>query len=296
MNVLRTKRAAAVGMAGALALGTVVSAGVMSPADAAAAATPYTCTLTAPIGDQTMTVSGSLSLPSSVQSGQNLANRAVTMGVNMDPTLVGTLATALAGVFGSAPTAIGGSASDVAFPVAGSSALPVGKITIPQTTPTASGLALTGTGKTAAHRAPLPGDYVVSMPKDFTFNAVGTFTGVGDAALGDVPCHTDSPATLGTMHVVKATSRTTATLAAPSRTSRATKVIAKVRAAGYAAKGTVIAKLGTKTVDSATLRSGKATLNLGKLKAGKHTVKVFYKATKANKASSDSLAFTTKRG
>ena len=278
MKKFSTKRAAALGMTSALALGTVVSAGVVAPAVADAAGTTYTCTLTG-LGDKPMTVSGSLTLPSTVQAGQNLANKAVRMGVNMDPALVGSLGGVLAGLFGTPPSAIGGSASGVAFPVASSTALPVGAITIPQTPPSASGLALAGTGTTVSHRAPLtPGSYVVSMPSNFVFNAVGTFPApVGNASLGAVPCKTNTPASLGTMKVVKATSTTTAKLVAPATRTKQGKIAATVKAAGYAARGRVAAFEGTRQLGKAIwLSSGKATIVLPLLRKGAHTITVKY--------------------
>jgi hypothetical protein len=293
-----TKRAAALGMTSALALGTVVAAGVEAPADAASASSSYNCTLTAPIGTVPLAVAGSLSLPSTVQAGQNLGGRAVTMNVTMPKPLVDGLLAALAATQIGAPSAIGGQSTDVTFPVAGTSAIPAGTLAAPQAGPAADGsLTIAGAGKTLAHRAPLtPGSYVLSMPGDFSFTPYGTFGSLGVQPMGaPVPCHTDAPASLGTMKVVKATSSTSAKLAnAPVTRAKHGKIATVVKAAGYAAKGTVVAKEGTHTLKAATLKGGKATLVLPLLKKGAHTITVLYKGNASAKSSSKTLRFTVK--
>ena len=159
------QRAAAFGMAGALALGTVVSAGVMAPADAATGT--YTCTLSAPLGDQPMSVVATVALPASVESGRSISGLASTMGVTIPAAIVSALAGAIPGL-----QTLGGSATGVTLPVTGAPDLVLNDITIPQTASTATALPLLGSTTTKSLQGAAPrrlhGDdaVVVLVPGD----------------------------------------------------------------------------------------------------------------------------------
>jgi Family of unknown function (DUF6801) len=282
------KRAAAIGMAGALALGTVASVGSMTSADAATSV--YSCTLSVSPTPVPLGLTGSLTMPASVESGRNLAGVPTTMGV----TLPAALVTQLTGALGIKQ--LGGSATGVGLPIvpaAGGAAvgtLPITGLTIPLTGATAGqDASLIGTGTTGSLKAPLPGDYVVEMPTAFNFLP----TSDSPVPLGTVPCKSSSPASLATMHVVKAASTTTLKVKGTPSASKGTKLLAIVKAAGSGASGKVVAKEGTKTLKSGTLSNGRKVLALT-LKKGKHTIKVLYKGNAGTKASSKSITFRVK--
>jgi len=295
-----SSRTAAVGMSGALALAGVVGAGVVSPANASSATDTYSCVLTG-LGATDMPVTAAMALPSTIQSGANLAARTVTMSVDIPPATVSTLITTLGNLYHAQPTGISGVATGVTLPVAGSTkALPLATVTIPKAAPDGTGhLVLQGTALTGAYRAPLPGAHAVTLPPTFTFTPTGSFVGRPDQELPPVACTSKAatPSTVATMTVVKATSTTTAKLLnAPVTTVKHAKILSTVKAAGHAATGKVYAYQGTKLLKSATLSGGKATLVLPLLARGSHTIKVLYKATTANKASSKSMTFSVTRG
>lgn len=284
----KSNKRAVIGMAGALALGTAVSAGTLAPAHADATG-QYTCTLS--LGAVPMAVSGSLTLPASVPAGSQLGGKPASMGVTIPAAVVTALATALPGL-----QSVGGTASGVMFPVTGGSALPLNDLTIGQTAPTADGLTLADDTTTKSVRAPkLPGDYPVTMPSAFSFTPIANIAGT-IAPLPAVPCTTDSPQTVATMHVVKAAPKITlALLNKPITTAKQPKIGTTVKYSGLNATGKVVAVEGTKQLASGTLSSGKRTLVLPKLSKGSHTIKVLYKGSASTKAGSKSITFTVTR-
>jgi Family of unknown function (DUF6801)/Bacterial Ig-like domain (group 3) len=296
MSLFTNKRAAAIGMAGALALGTVASVGSMTSADAASAATQYACVI---MGNTVpLSVVGDVKLPSSVPSGSSLAKLPATMDVTLPAVLVGQLATAL-GI-----TSLGGTTTDAALPMGAAGSIPLSALTIastPVSSPTAA-LPLHASGATGAATAPAPGSYAVTMPKSFTFNP----TSNSPVPLPPVSCTLPAgtaPAALGTLVVTQSstTSKAVSKVAlklknAPITTSKHAKLLAIVTAAGKSATGKVVAKEGTKTLASGTLTSGRKTLLLPKLKKGAHTIKVLYKGNATTKASSKKISFTVKKG
>lgn len=283
-------RASAIGMAGALALGAVATVGAVSPADAVTS--QYTCTLTG-LGPVPMGVTGTLTLPASVPAGSSLGGKAASMGVTIPAAVVTGLLGAISGL-----QSVGGSASGVTFPVTGGDTLTLNDLSIGQTVPAGDGtLTLADDTTTKAAKAPLvPGTYPVMMPADFTFTPIGGFAGGVTSALTPVPCHTDSPAQVASMKVVKAASTTTVKLVnAPVTTAKHAKLATTVKAAGFTPTGKVVAMEGTRTLVSGTLSSGRKTLVLPLLKRGSHTIKVLYKGDTSTRTSSRSITFTVKR-
>ena len=82
MSLFTNKRAAAIGMAGALALGTVASVGSMTTANGAELATTYTCLLAT--GPMDLPVTGSLAFPDSVPTGSSLSGLPASMSVTYE--------------------------------------------------------------------------------------------------------------------------------------------------------------------------------------------------------------------
>ena len=289
MNFMTKSRTAAFGMAGALALGTIASVGVIAPANAASST--YTCNLAG--APTPLDIVGTMALPSSVAPGASLADLPTTLGV----TLPGSVTTLLAGL---KITSVSGSVSDAEFPI-GSTGKSISAGTL-----SASGVPLTagspanvvGKGKTDGGTAPSSaGSYNVLMPSQFTF--------VSDPndpnGLPDILCTTAAPVSLGTLIVgdgtsTKAGSTTVAKLKnGPITKGEHAKILAKVRTSGDPATGKVIAKEGKKVLKKATLNSkGKAVLRLPVLKRGLHKIVVKYKGNATTKVSRDVLKFRTK--
>lgn len=287
MKSFTKSRAAAFGMAGALALGTVASVGVVAPASAAGST--YTCQLTT--GPTPLDIVGTMDLPSSVAPGSSLSALPTTLGVTL-PAQLTTVLTAL-GI-----TNVAGSVTGAKFPIGNTgSSITSGTLTEPGETLT-SGVAanLLGTGTSSGTAPSAPGSYNVKMPTSFTFVPTGN-------TLPPIPCSTTAPVSLGTLLVSgdgteKAASTTTAKLKnAPITTSKHAKILAKVRTGGVAAAGKVIAKEGSKVLKKATLNDkGKATLKLPLLSKGKHKIVVKYKGNATTEASKDVVKFKVTKG
>ena len=292
MSSLHTKRAAAAGLAGALALGTIASVGALSPASAAEGTTTYNCTLSISPAPVPMQITGSAALPSSVESGQSLAGFPVTMGVELPATLVQGISTLLPGL-----ASIGGSTEPLEMAFGGAGSLMTGPVSIPQTAPTGTGnLILAGTGKTAAGKAPAPGVYNVLMPKSFTFNPVGNSTIVGEQKLPTFPCSTSAPAKLGTVTVTKATSKVvTKVTNAPVTTAKRAKVLVRVKSTATNT-GKVLIKKGKTVLAKGSLTGGKKVLTLTKLGKGTHKLVAIYKGDANTKASKKAFDLVVKRG
>ncbi|MGN6578099.1 MAG: DUF6801 domain-containing protein [Nocardioides sp.] len=278
-------RAAAFGMAGALALGTIASVGVIAPANAASS--KYTCQLTS--GPTPLDIVGTMDLPSSAAPGESLTALPTTLGV----TLPGALTTILTQL---GITDVAGSVTGAEFPIGNTGkSFTSGALTEPGQTLTAgSPAALLGKGTSSGTAPSAPGTYKVIMPSSFTFVPTG-------GALPPIPCTTNAPVSLGSLVVgdgtaTKATSTTVAKLKnAPITKGEHPKIVAKVRTGGDPATGKVIAKEGSKVLKTATLNSkGKAVLKLPVLKAGLHKIVVKYKGNATTKASKDVLKFRTK--
>ena len=288
MTQLTTKkRVAAVGMAGALALGTVVSTGALTSAQAAD--TVYTCTLS--VGDTPLPVSTTITFAATTPAGASLAGIPATLGVTLPAPLVAALGGAIPGM-----QSIGGSASGVALPVAGGTAIPLNNLTIPQSMPGLDGsLPLSGSTTTGAAKAPLTvGDHDVTMPSEFTFSPVA-MVGGAPLPLGPIPCKTATPASVGTLHVVKASSKTTAKVTnTPITHTKRAKLAVKV-ASTATRTGTVVVKEGSKTLAKKALSGGKATVTLPRLKKGIHKLVVKYGGDANTEASKTPVKVTVKR-
>jgi hypothetical protein len=283
VNFMTKSRAAAFGMAGALALGTIASVGVIAPASAASS--QYTCQLTS--GPTPLDIVGTMDLPPSAAPGASLGDLPTTLGV----TLPGQLTTVLTQL---GITSVAGSVTGAEFPIGNTGkSIKSGTLTEPGQTLTAgSPAALLGKGTSTGTAPSAPGTYKVMMPSSFTFVPTG-------GALPPILCTTAAPVSLGSLVVgdgaAKAASTTTATLKnGPIAKGEHPKVAAKVRTGGNPATGKVIAKEGDKVLKKATLNSkGKAVLSLPVLKAGLHKIVVKYKGNGTTKPSSDVLKFRT---
>lgn len=150
-------------------------------------------------------------------------------------------------------------------------------------------------GTNAAIEVPAAGVYDVLSPAAFTLVADLGGTPV------DVPCTLAAETTAGsymTINVIKNNSTTTASpVKTTLKTTKAAKMKVTVVASNEVPTGKVLVKEGTKTLGSAMLNDlGKATVNMGKLKRGKHTVKVVYKGDGyTNNSATDKFSFTVKR-
>ena len=93
MNLVKN-RVAAFGAAGALAAGSVLAGGVLSPAAAGTDNAEYTCNLA---GTPTpLDIAGSMNMPAGeVQPGASLSGLATTLGVTLPGSVTGLLTTVL---------------------------------------------------------------------------------------------------------------------------------------------------------------------------------------------------------
>jgi hypothetical protein len=270
-------------MAGALALGTVVSVGAVAPANAASAT--YNCpTSTGTV----LTVPVSMANPftGTYAAGDSVPATDVLMDATLNSTLIGVIGLLLP----PGTTSIAGTIEDAKMKV-GSQSVPLTGMAAPSTPINPAGMTLPVKGKTSPFTA-VGGDQKVMAPQSFTFVPAGL------PALA-LPCTIADPTQLGTMKVsgssTKAASKTTATLKnAPITKGEHAKILAKVRTGGAAAAGKVIAKEGSKVLKKATLSGGKATLKLPVLSKGMHKIVIKYKGNATTQASKDVLKYSAK--
>lgn len=270
MNLVRN-RVAALGAAGALATGSVVAGGVLSPA--AAATGNYNCTFSS--GPGTVPIVGTMSLPGApVAPGAAVPGVPTTFAVALPATISTFLATL--GV-----TSLTGSASNVSFPIGSTGSAfvaPSLATTSPVTVVSGAVTTLTGSGTSGLAAAPTtPGTYDVLMPQSFTFVPV---TNAG-APLPAVPCQAaGAQAVLGQLTVLgdapapdKEATRTRATfLNAPLTTGeRPLTRVTVLQADGDPAAGMVVVKKGKKVLKKVALDdTGKKRFRLAALPRGEH--------------------------
>lgn len=285
MKLFNKKRAAAIGAAGALAMGTVVSGGLVAPAQAAG--TSYDCTTTG--GALTFPVTASNPFQGVYEPGQSVASKPMSMNVQVVDSVLGIIKLLVPGI-----TEISGTLSNGALGVGGQS-VALQDMTIPSTpVPATGGMSLVASGTTAPFTAPsTPGSYPVTFPSGFDFQPSFFPT--------PIPCATTPNAStaLGTMSVKYASTTRARLTNAPITTSERPKVATRVllTESGDPAAGRVVAKEGGKVLAKGTLNdAGKKTLVLPKLKRGAHKVVVKYKGSSTTKASQKVLSFTVRRG
>ncbi len=148
-------------------------------------------------------------------------------------------------------------------------------------------------GLNAAFEAPAAGTYDVLSPASFTLSA--TVPGLGAVPVSCVLTEGTAAGAYTTIMVVKNASTTTGKpVARTLKTTKAAKMKVTVAAGNEVPTGKVIVKEGTQKLGSAMLNDlGKATVTMGKLSKGKHTVKVVYKGDGYTLAgSSEKITFT----
>lgn len=290
MKLFSKNRAAAFGMAGALALGTVASVGAVAPA--VAADTAYTCTSTG--GDLTFPVSVSNPFPSSAAVGQEVPAAPVSMGVSIAESQLSLIKLLLVGA-GLPTNQLSGTITGADMMV-GEQSVPLTGLEAPATAiPATGGMTLPVAGSTTAFTPTQGGSVPIGLPDSFTFVPAGV-------AAFAMPCTlTGAVSTLGVMQVSgtseKAASTTIAKLKnAPMTTAKHAKILAKVRTGGAAAAGKVIAKEGKRVLARGTLSDlGRKVLRLPLLKRGSHTIVIKYKGNDTTKVSKDSVTFRVRR-
>lgn len=278
-------RVAALGMAGALALGTVAAVGAVTPAGAVD--TQYNCVTSS--GTLPFAVSTNNPLAGPFVTGEQVPAQPVSIGV----TILASILDALRPSFPPSLTTLSGTIADAPLSVGTQQVMMTGLVAPPTTIPP-SGQAMTLpiAGSTSAFTAPAPGTYPVSLPSTFSFTPSFLTT--------PVPCtsSTGQQVALGSMTVTKDTSTTKATLKnAPIDTSDHAKIAVKVRTGqGDPASGKVVAKEGSKTLAKGTLNDyGKKKLTLPLLSKGAHKIVVKYKGNSTTESSKKAVKFTVTR-
>lgn len=272
---LSKNRLAAFGAAGALAAGSVLAGGVISPA--AAVDTTYTCTTSG--GPITLPVSVANPFPSSVPAGQQIGTQDVDMVVNIPGALLPTIQLLLGSV-GLPTTSLSGTVQDAAF-VVGSQSVPVNGLAAPSTAFPASGdMSLPFSGSTSAFTPSSSGSLPVGLPQSFDFLPGGS------AALA-LPCELSGPAmTVGTLVVgsggstdKESTTTRAKFLNTPLTTAKRPLIRVRVlQEDGDPAAGTVVVKKGKKVLKKVTLNdAGKKRFRIARLARGEHRLVFRYK-------------------
>lgn len=282
MNLVKN-RVAAFGAAGALAAGSVLAGGVLSPASAVE--TNYSCTTSA--GAFTFPVSVANPFPSSVPTGQQVEAQDVDMVVSIPAALLPAIQLLLGGA-GLPTTSLSGTVTDAAF-VVGSQEVPVNGLSAPSTPiPTGTNMSLPFSGTTGAFTPSSSGTLPVGLPESFNFLPMG------QSSLA-LPCELVGPAmTVGSLVVGsggstdKESSTTRAKfLNAPLTTAK--KPLVRVRVMqedGDPAAGVVVVKKGTKVLKKVTLNdAGKKRFRLATLPKGQHRIVFRYRGDDTTEAS-----------
>ena len=153
-------------------------------------------------------------------------------------------------------------------------------------------------GINKAFATPAAGVYDILMPGGFTINAYAA----DGTLIAPITCGLAADQTAQALHSIEVTKGASTASGKPVAKTLKTTTVAKMKvtvlpSGSRVPTGKVLVKEGTKTLGSAMLNdAGKATVKMGKLKKGKHTVKVVYKGDGYNaKDVSDKITFTIKR-
>lgn len=280
---LSKNRLAAFGAAGALAAGSVLAGGVISPAAAGSDSAEYTCNLA---GTPTpLDIAGSMAVPAgTVEPGESLSGLATTLGVTLPGAITGLLKDVLM------ISEADGSVSSASFPIGNSGqSLTSSVLAVGDPVPLTSGVPATLTGEgTSSGTAPMtPGTYNVEMPEAFTFTPA---TG----ALPPISCIANETGILGQLTVAgdapadekESTTTRAKFLNTPLTTAKRPLIrVRVVQEDGDPAAGTVVVKKGKKVLKKVTLNdAGKKRFRIAKLARGEHRIVFRYKGN------ADSLA------
>jgi len=286
MNVSRMgRRLATAGVASALAAGALVGASTTAANAAFEGTSTYTCNVAGTPVPMPMTASVPILLPT--------ANAGMIIPPNLlDVSTVLTIPAAVAGQLTTLGVT-GGTVQDFGMLV-GDSPAPA-PLTLTGLTPNADGsVAAAAAGKNAQFTLPAAGTYDITLPKSFTF--------VPSTASGplpfSVPCTTDAPAKLSSVVLNKNGSVTDATAPAKIRkgtTAKVTSTVASVNDFTPAPTGKIVAKLGTKTVGTGTVKAGKAVMKIAKLPVGKDKLKIKYLGDSYTAPSGDTVVINVVR-
>jgi len=144
---------------------------------------------------------------------------------------------------------------------------------------------MTGTGNNLAFTTPAAGTYDVLLPESFTFSTEVTLSPGADPTPATIGCTSTDPGNLGSVVVTKGISATAGKVAKTTKGYKATATVTRI-GDDVVPAGKVLAKLGTKTVATKTLKKGKAVFALPKSAKGKK-LSLIYKGdgyTKGSKA------------
>lgn len=279
---LSKNRLAAFGAAGALAAGSVLAGGVISPANAGSDTAQYTCILA---GSPTpLSITGTMDVPaSSVSPGESMTGVPTSMGVALPGTIT-TLLTTL-GI-----SSADGSVTGAEFPIGNTGkSFTSGSLELPEPVTLVSGQVanLVGSGTSSGTAPSSAGTYNVLMPSSFTFVP-------SSGALPPITCTTTDPGVLGQLVVAgsggtdekESTTTRAKFLNTPLTTAKRPLIRVRVlQEDGDPAAGTVVVKKGKKVLKKVTLNdAGKKRFRIAKLARGEHRIVFRYKGN------ADSLA------
>ena len=282
MNLVKN-RVAAFGAAGALAAGSVLAGGVLSPAAAGTDNAEYTCNLA---GTPTpLDIAGSMNMPAGeVQPGASLSGLATTLGVTLPGSVTGLLTTVLK------LTEADGQVTSASFPIGDSGkSLTSGVLDLAAPVPLTAlqPATLTGIGTSGGTAPTTPGTYNIEMPESFVFTPAS-------GALPPISCVANETGVLGQLVVAgdapadekEGTTTRAKFLNTPLTTAKKPDILVRVvQDDGDPAAGVVVVKKGKKILKKVTLNdNGKKRFRIAKLKRGEHRLVFKYKGN------ADSLA------
>jgi hypothetical protein len=281
------RRLATAGIASALAAGALVGASTTAANAAFEGTSTYTCNVAGTPVPMPMTASVPI-LPPTANAGMIIPPNLLDVSTAL------TIPAAVASQLGTLGVT-GGTVNDFAMLIgdAGSAPAPLTVTGFAAGTEVGS-LIATATGKNSQFSLPAAGTYDITLPKTFTFTPT---TAAGPLPF-TVPCTTDAPAKLSSVVLNKNGSITDATAPAKIRkgtTAKVTSVVSSVNDFTPAPTGKIVAKLGTKTVGTGTVKAGKAVMKVAKLPVGKDKLKIKYLGDSYTAPSGDTVVIKVVR-
>ena len=279
MNVSRmTRRIAVSGVATAIAAGALVGASSTTANAAFEATSTYTCNVAGTPVAMPMTASVPILPPT--------ANAGMIIPANLlDVSTALTIPAAVASQLGSLGVT-GGTVQDFGMLIGDKGAAPA-PLTVTGFAPgtEVGSLVANAAGKNASFTLPESGTYDITLPKSFTFTPS---TAAGPLPI-TVPCTTEAPAKLSSVRLDKNASATDAKAPVSIKKGSVAKVTSLITSGGPAPTGKIVAKLGTKTVGTGTVKAGQAVMKIAKLPVGKDKLKIKYLGDAYTAPSGDSL-------
>lgn len=290
----RARKGIALGASGALVAGATLAMTAATSTSASAATInedfTYSCVGIEPIPlpAQSIPIKTRIKLPNKAAAGAKVGKRPARLTLTMPDSLRDTVT----GVLGAKEAK--GSSDDAAMDVKvgkKSRSVPINGLEAPRKPiPTDKTWVIKTKGKLAAFRIPANAKggskAKLSMPKTFTVAAT-LYNADGEPTAAKLECDAPKDRALGTIKVTKARSKLRATIKPKRIVAKQTSARVRVKVASTGkATGKIRVKEGKRTLGTAKLEHGKATVKLKRFaKPGKHKLRITYAGNKSVKAS-----------